>query len=103
MLSVIRAQPRRAIAEAEALMFLMDGREGLTPLDQEITDLLRGVKKPVFVAINKIDTRKSDRLISDFYVLGMAPLYPLAAEHGTGVAELLGALYRLLPAAREGE
>jgi len=80
----------------------MDGREGLTPLDQEIADLLRGVKKPVFVAINKIDTPKSDPLISDFYVLGMTPLYPLSAEHGVGVAELLDALYPLLPAATEG-
>src|SRR5881296_1399958 len=102
MFSLIREQSRRAIAEADVLIFLMHGREGLTPLDQEITDLLRGVKKPVFVAINKIDTPKSDPLISDFYVLGMAPLYPLSAEHGTGVAELLDALYPLLPAATEG-
>src|SRR2546427_154080 len=96
MFSLIREQSSRAIAEADALIFLMDGREGLTPLDQEIADLLRGVKKPVFVAINKIDTPKSDPLISDFYVLGMAPLYPLSAEHGVGVAELLDALYPLL-------
>ncbi len=102
MFSLIREQSRRAIAEADALIFLMDGREGLTPLDQEIADLLRGVKKPVFVAINKIDTPKSDPLISDFYVLGMAPLYPLSAEHGAGVAELLDALYPLFPAATEG-
>lgn len=102
MFSLIREQSRRAIAEADALIFLMDGREGLTPMDQEIADLLRGVKKPVFVAINKIDTPKSDPLISDFYALGMEPLYPLSAEHGAGVAELLDALYLLLPAATEG-
>jgi GTPase len=102
MFSLIREQSRRAIAEADALIFLMDGREGVTPIDQEIASLLRGVKTPVFVAINKIDTPKSDPLISDFYVLGMAPLYPLTAEHGPGVAELLDALYPLLPAATEG-
>jgi GTP-binding protein len=102
MFSLIREQSRRAIADADALTFLMDGREGLTPIDQEIADLLRGVKKPVFVAINKIDTPKSDPLISDFYALGMEPLYPLSAEHGAGVAELLDALYPLLPAATEG-
>jgi len=102
MFSLIRVQSRRAIAEADALIFLMDGREGLTPIDQEIADLLRSVKKPVFVAINKIDTPKSDPLISDFYALGMVPLYPLSAEHGAGVAELLDALYPLLPAATEG-
>jgi len=102
MFSLIREQSRRAIAEADALIFLMDGREGLTPMDQEIADLLRGVKKPVFVAINKIDTPKSDPLTSDFYALGMEPLYPLSTEHGAGVAELLDALYPLLPAATEG-
>jgi GTP-binding protein len=102
MLSLIREQSRRAIAEADALVFLMDGREGLTPLDRTITDLLRGVNKPVFVAINKIDTPKSDPLIGDFYALGMDPLFPLSAEHGAGVAELLDALYPLIPAAQDG-
>ncbi|TLY21831.1 MAG: ribosome biogenesis GTPase Der, partial [Nitrospirae bacterium] len=102
MFSLIREQSRRAIADANALIFLMDGREGLTPMDREIADLLRGVNKPVFVAINKIDTPKSDPLISEFYELGWEPLYPLSAEHGAGVAELLDALYSLLPAAAEG-
>ena len=102
MFSLIREQSRRAIADADALIFLMDGREGLTPMDREIADLLRGVNKPVFVAINKIDTPKSDPLISEFYELGWEPLYPLSAEHGAGVAELLDALYPLLPAATEG-
>src|SRR5437899_11585461 len=102
MFSLIREQSRRAIADADALIFLMDGREGLTPMDREIADLLRGVNKPVFVAINKIDTLKSDPLISEFYELGWEPLYPLSAEHGAGVAELLDAMYPLLPAATEG-
>src|SRR3989441_4702942 len=102
MFSLIREQSRRAIADADALIFLMDGREGLTPMDREIAGLLRGVNKPVSVAINKIDTPKSDPLISEFYELGWEPLYPLSAEHGAGVAELLDALYPLLPAATEG-
>ena len=103
LLSLIREQSRRAIEEADALIFLMDGREGLTPMDRAIIELLRGVNKPVFVAINKIDTPKSDPLIGDFYELGMEPLYPLSAEHGAGVAELLDALYPLIPAAKESE
>lgn len=102
MLALIREQSRTAIEEADALVFLLDGREGLTPTDREITDLLRGVKKPVFVAVNKIDTPKSDPLIGDFYAMGIEPLYALSAEHGTGVAELLDALYPLLPPAEEG-
>ncbi len=103
MLGLIREQSRRAIEEADALIFLMDGREGLTPVDRAITDLLRGVNKPVFVAINKIDTPKSDPLIGDFYELGMEPLFPLSAEHGGGVAELLDALYPLIPATKDGD
>src|SRR5881397_4004744 len=102
LFNLIREQSRRAIADADALIFLMDGREGLTPMDREIAGLLRGVNKPVSVAINKIDTPKSDPLISEFYELGWEPLYPLSAEHGAGVAELLDALYPLLPAAIEG-
>jgi GTP-binding protein len=102
MLGLIREQSRRAIDEADALIFLMDGREGLTPMDRAIADLLRGVNKPVFVAINKIDTPKSDPLIGDFYELGMEPLFPLSSEHGAGVAELLDALHPLIPATPEG-
>jgi len=97
MLELIRDQVRLAIEEADALIFLLDAREGLTPTDREIMELLRGVPKPVYVAINKLDTPKSDPLIGDFYALGVEPLYPLSAEHGAGVAELLDALYPLIP------
>src|SRR5205807_8850583 len=99
---IIGKQSHAQIADAKAPIFLWDGSEGLTPMDREIADLLRGVNKPVFVAINKIDTPKSGPLISEFYELGWEPLYPLSAEHGAGVAELLDALYPLLPAATEG-
>lgn len=101
MLELIRDQVRLAIAEADALIFLLDGREGLTPIDWEIMDLLRGVPKPVYVAINKIDTPKSDPLVGEFYALGVEPLYPLSAEHGAGVAELLDALYPRFPSGAE--
>src|SRR3989338_57110 len=102
MLGLIREQSRRAIDEADALIFLMDGRGGLPPMARAIADLLRGVNKPVFVAVNKIDTPKSDPLIGDFYELGMEPLFPLSSEHGTGLAELLDALHPLIPATPEG-
>jgi GTP-binding protein len=101
MLALIRRQSEIAIAEADILIFLLDGRSGLTPSDHEVVRLLRGVTKPVFMAINKIDTPKSEPLVADFYQLGVDELYPVSAEHGIGVSELLDALYPLLPAADE--
>ena len=98
MLALIRRQSELAIAEADILVLLMDGRTGLTPQDQEVVGLLRGVAKPLFVAVNKIDTPKVETLVADFYRLGIEQLYPVSAEHGIGVSELLDAIYPLLPA-----
>ena len=103
MLTLIRRQSELAIAEADILIMLLDGRSGLTPPDHEVVKLLRGVTKPLFYAINKIDTPKSEPLLADFYKLGADELYPISAEHGLGVAELLDALYPLLPATEESD
>ena len=97
MASLIKQQSQVAIAEADILILLMDGREGVTPADEEIVALFRRVRKPVFFAINKIDTPKSESLLADFYRLGRDPLYPVSAEHGIGVDDLLEAIYPLLP------
>jgi GTP-binding protein len=97
MLALIKRQSQLAIAEADALILLMDGRAGLTPADEEIVGLLRGTQKPVFVAVNKIDTPKAESLLTDFYRLGFDTLYPVSAEHGLGVDDLLEALVPLLP------
>lgn len=97
MLSLIRRQSELAIAEADILILLMDGRSGLTPSDHDVVRLLRGSTKPLFVVINKIDTPKVETLVADFYELGIESLYPISAEHGIGVAELLDAIYALLP------
>ena len=103
MLTLIRRQSELAIAEADILIFLLAGRSGLTPPDHEVVKLLRGVTKPLFYAVNKIDTPKSEPLLADFYKLGTDELYPISAEHGLGVAELLDALYPLLPSAEESD
>jgi GTP-binding protein len=97
MLSLIRQQSQIAIAEEDILIFVMDGRAGLTPPDEEIVSLLRPVQKPVFYAINKVDTPTSEALLSDFYRLGKDTLFPTSAEHGVGVDDLLEAIYPLLP------
>jgi GTPase len=97
ILSQVKAQTEQAIEEADILIALFNGREGVTPLDEEIASLLRRLKKPVFYAVNKIDTPKSEALMAEFYKLGTKSLYPVSAEHSKGVDELLEAILPLLP------
>jgi GTP-binding protein len=103
MLALIRQQSQLAIAEADILILVLDGRTGLTPPDEEVVHTLRGTEKPVFFVINKIDTPKADPLIADFYRLGQERLYPLSAEHGIGVAELLDDLFAYMADVPEAE
>jgi GTP-binding protein len=98
----VRKQVLAAIAEADALLFVVDGREGLTPLDQEVARLLRRVDKPVVVAVNKVDARGREAGAADVYGLGMEPTLLVSAEHGRGVAELIEALSMRLPAPSDG-
>ena len=95
----VRKQVLAAIAEADALVFVVDGREGLTPFDQEVARLLRRVSKPVVVAVNKVDAKGREAAASEVYSLGMDPVVLVSAEHGRGVAELIEALAARLPAA----
>lgn len=99
MLALIRHQTQLAIAEADILICLMDGRTGVTVPDEAVVKLLRGINKPVVYAVNKIDTAKSDPLVADFYRLGLDPLFPVSAEHGIGVDDVLEAVYPHLPEA----
>ncbi len=99
MLSLIRHQTQLAIAEADVLVCVMDGRTGLTAPDEAVVTLLRGIHKPVVYVVNKIDTPKSDPLIIDFYRLGLDPLFAVSAEHGIGVDDVLEAIHPHLPEA----
>ena len=93
----MREQTQLAIEEADIIIFLMDGREGLLPADRDIAALLRGFEKPVFYAVNKIDGLKQETLSYEFYQLGMETIYTVSAEHGLGVGELMEEVTRLLP------
>jgi GTP-binding protein len=102
----MREQTRLAIEEADIIIFLMDGREGLLPADRDIAALLRGFDKPVFYAVNKIDGLKQETLAYEFYQMGMEAIHAVSAEHGLGVGELMDEVARLLPEtpeASEGE
>lgn len=93
----VKDQTQVAIEEADLIIAVMDGRAGLSPLDRDLADLLRPITKPTFLAINKIDTPKAEPLLADFYRLGVEPIFPISAEAGLGVDELLEALLPFLP------
>lgn len=98
----IREQTLQAVAEADVLLFLMDGREGITPTDFEVTTLLRRTDKPVYYAVNKIDGEELEPgLLPGFYELGVEKLWPVSAEHGYGVRSLMDDLAAALPRQEE--
>jgi GTPase len=82
-------QGRRAIAGADLLIFLVDGREGLVAGDETIARELRRTGLPVLLAVNKTDDKRARGGVSDFYQLGFEPVIEVSAEHGSGVGDLL--------------
>jgi GTP-binding protein len=82
-------QARVAIEEAAQLILVVDARQGIVPLDQELAQLLRRTGKPLSLAVNKIDAAQHSPLAAEFHRLGIADIFPLSAEHGLGVDDLL--------------
>ena len=93
----IRDQALLAVDEADIIFFLLDGREGLSPGDLEIADILRRSKKTVFYVVNKIDSLDLEpELLTPFWEIGVEKLWPLSADHGHGFDKLMEALLPLL-------
>ena len=92
LLSAMRQQAQLAIDEADVVILLLDGRSGLMPADWEIANMLRRSGKPVFHTVNKIDNATQELLVAEFHELGVDALYPISAEHGIGVDDLLDAI-----------
>jgi GTPase len=88
----VRNQVVKAIEEADRILFMVDGRDGLMPGDVKVADVLRRSRKKVFLGVNKVDGQEHQHLTSDFYSLGFDRVYPVSAAHGYGVAVLLDAL-----------
>lgn len=89
MLALMAEQVEIALQEADALVLVMDGREGLTATDRAIQDQIRRAGRRCYVAVNKIDTPTAEPLAAEFYALGVDEIFPMTAERGSGVAELL--------------
>ena len=88
----IRKQVELAIEEADAILFLVDVREGLTPMDEDVANLLRRSPKRVLLVANKVDNPKEMDGLAEFYSLGLGDPYPIAGISGSGTGDLLDAL-----------
>jgi GTP-binding protein len=96
MLPLMREQAQIAIAEADAIIFLTNARDGVTVADEEIADVLRRTDKPVLLAANKCDSDMIDSEAMAMYSLGFDMVYPVAAEHNRGVLDLCEAVIQAL-------
>ena len=97
LLAQMREQSQLAIEEADVILFVMDGREGLNPADEEVAGMLRQVDKPVLFVVNKVDGPVQEANLGEFYALGVGDLYPISAEHRLGVGTLVDEILELLP------
>jgi GTP-binding protein len=95
--SEIYRQARVALDEAAAIIMVIDGRTELAGPDLELARLLRKANRPLFLAVNKVDSEKQSSLIDDFHRLGLPKMFPISAEHGRGVDDLLDAVIAALP------
>ena len=93
----VREQVVKAIEEADRIIFMVDGPQGIMPGDEDMNDLLRRSQKKVFLAANKIDGPEHDHLVHDFYRFGVAKVYPISAAHGYGLKDLMADVVEELP------
>ncbi len=96
--SEIFRQARVAFEEAAAIVMVVDARTEIAGPDRELARLLARTGKPLFLAVNKMDSDKQDSLLGEFHSLGMRNVFPISAEHGRGVDDLLDAIVLVMPA-----
>jgi GTP-binding protein len=92
-------QARVAFDEAAAIVMVIDGRAALAGPDLELVRLLRKTGRPLFLAVNKADTEKQAHIVDEFHRLGIKQMFPVSAEHGRGIDDLLDAVFEVLPPA----
>jgi len=99
--SEIFRQAKVAFEEAAAIVMVVDARTEIAGPDRELARLLARTGKPLFLAVNKMDTDKQDSLLGEFHALGMRNMFPVSSEHGRGIDDLLDAILLVLPAAKK--
>ncbi|SFK92188.1 GTP-binding protein [Paenibacillus sp. 1_12] len=103
LLRSVRAQAELAIEESDVIIFMVDGKAGITAADSEVAELLFRAKKPIVLAVNKIDNIKRQDDIYEFYSLGFGTPYGISGSHGTGLGDLLDAVVASFPEDDEEE
>jgi GTP-binding protein len=98
--SEIFRQARVAFKQAAAIIMVVDARTEIAGPDRELARLLARTGKPLFLAVNKMDSDKQDSLLGEFHSLGMRNMFPISAEHGRGVDDLLDAILKVLPGSK---
>src|SRR5438309_6983729 len=93
----VRASAELAMKESDLILFVVDGQDGLNPMDRELARLLRKLHKPVLLLVNKIDDPKHQPRADEFSALGFVNVFPISAAHGHGVPELLEKIDNFLP------
>ncbi len=99
VLQEMAKQTKQAVAEADVVIFIVDGRQGITPHDKAITDYLRRCGRPVILAVNKAEGMKYTAVVADFYELGMGDPLVISSAHGDGVYTLLDEALKRVPEA----
>jgi len=99
--AAVQAQARAAIEEADAILLVVDGQAGLLPQDAELARTLRRTRKPLAVAVNKVDRPGHAPRVAEFHALGLEPVRGVSAEHGSGAFDLLEELVARLPPGAE--
>ena len=97
ILTAIRHQAKLAMEEADAILFLVDGRAGVTSADEEVATMLRRTKKPVILGVNKIDNINNHELVYEFYNLGLGEPIPISAVNSMNLGDLLDRIIEVLP------
>jgi len=93
----VRRAAEEALHDSDLLLFVVDAKEGLSPIDEELARMLRKARKPAVLVINKIDIEKHEPLAAEFDSLGFEPSFLISAEHDRGISELLSEIERRLP------
>ena len=93
----VRQTAEGALRESDLLLFVVDGKDGLSPIDSDLARTLRKSRKPIVLVVNKIDNDKHESLAAEFDALGFEQIVSISAEHNRGISDLLGVVDQLLP------